>query len=79
MNSCEAVGELFLSFVVCVLLRGEWVEGGLCVVSRSAIHYEYLSLRSVTLLYGCVCTVVSLCDYDGVADRYSKNYKNGIT
>lgn len=88
MNSYEAVGELFLSFVVCILSRGEQVEGGLYVVSRSAIHYEYLSLRSILLLYGCVYTVVSLCDCNGVADRYSKYssllitppyYKNGIT
>lgn len=58
MSSCEAVGGLFSSFVGYVLLRGGWVDAGLCVLSRRAIHREYLSLRSVTLLYGCVCTVV---------------------
>jgi hypothetical protein len=56
MDSCK--GESFLSFVVYVLSRGGWVEAGLYVVSRHAIHYDYLSLRSVTLLYGCVYRVV---------------------
>jgi hypothetical protein len=51
-------GESFLSFVVYVLSRGGWVEAGLYVMSRRAIYYDYLSLRSVILLYGCVCRVV---------------------
>jgi hypothetical protein len=55
MNSYK---ELFLLFVVCVLLRGGWVEAGLYVVSRRAIHCEYLSLRSVALLCGWVYAVV---------------------